>query len=254
MGASHALTSRPPSLLRAALRSPAFWLFLLTAAVFSVFADIDLLLAARYYVPQRGFTINEYAGIRVLHEVWGDIPQYTALALALYVGAGAVWKRLGQRGRQRAAVFLLLALLLGPSLGVNALKETWGRARPKDLVEFGGSARFTPALVPSSACDHNCAFTSGHAAFGFWFMTPAFFVRRRRWLWLAAGIALGLAMGWVRMAQGGHFLSDVLFSGWIVYGVGLALSAGLSRWWRMPPPWDGHAAAQPLKKLRKARN
>jgi lipid A 4'-phosphatase len=54
-------------------------------------------------------------------------------------------------------------------------------------------------------------------------------------MWIALGFALGLGIGLVRIAQGGHFLSDVLFSGWIVYGTALALRALIFRHWRTRP-------------------
>ena len=38
---------------------------------------------------------------------------------------------------------------------------------------------------------------------------------RRRWL--KVGLLAGLAAGLIRIAQGGHFLSDVLFSGWVMW-------------------------------------
>jgi membrane-associated PAP2 superfamily phosphatase len=41
---------------------------------------------------------------------------------------------------------------------------------------------------------------------------------------LAGGLSYGLLMGVARMAQGGHFPSDVLWAGGMVYLVGLTLS------------------------------
>ena len=48
------------------------------------------------------------------------------------------WRSPGVPGR--AAVFLVLSLLLGPGLLVNViLKDNWGRPRPGSVVEFGGT-------------------------------------------------------------------------------------------------------------------
>ncbi len=225
------------SLLQIALRSPASWLFALTVVLFTVFPRIDLAVSAWYYGQPYGFAINANPAVQWFHEFWGRLPQVVGAGLALFVVACKLWKPLAAGGRERIAVFCLVSLLLGPSLVVNGLKETWGRARPKDVIEFGGSARFTPALLPTRQCDSNCAFTSGHAAFGFWLMVPAFFDPTRRRLWLTLGIAAGLATGWLRIAMGGHFLSDVLFSGWIVYGCAALTCWALSLAWRTPPPW-----------------
>jgi len=214
-------------------RSAPLWLFLVTVVVFTAFAEIDIAVSGLFRDPQGGFTVGRIFAVRALHEGWDIAARATALVLALYLIASFLWKRLAVRGR--AAAFLLLALLIGPGLIVNTLKNNWGRARPMTVVELGGVKRFTPALVRSDQCARNCAFTSGHAAFGFWWMTPAFVDRRRRAMWIALGLALGLGIGLVRIAQGGHFLSDILFSGWIVYGTALALRALiLGRWRRRP--------------------
>jgi lipid A 4'-phosphatase len=210
---------------KAWLRSPQTWLFVGTVALFTLYPQIDIAVSSLFRDPASGFTVGQLFAVRVLHEGWDIAARTVALALAIYLGASFVWKSLAARGRRRAAAFLLLALLIGPGLLVNTLKNTWGRARPMTVVELGGDKRFTPALVPSDQCPRNCSFTSGHAAFGFWWMAPAFVDRRRRGMWLALGLALGLGIGLVRIAQGGHFLSDVLFSGWIVFGTMLALRA-----------------------------
>ena len=120
--------------------------------------------------------------------------------------------------------YLLAALAIGPGLMVNlVLKDNWGRARPYDVIQFGGTSAFTPAFVMSSECHHNCAFVSGHAAMGFYFIAFGFLCQRRRSLvFLFAGI-YGAVVGMVRILQGGHFLSDVVFAFFIVYAVSAVL-------------------------------
>jgi lipid A 4'-phosphatase len=218
-----------PAKWRACMRSPQLWLFVATVLLFSVFPQIDIAASSLFHDPGSGFTVGQLFAVRMLHEGWDIAARSAAVVLTLYLLASLIWKRLAPRTRRRAAAFLLLVLLIGPGLIVNTLKDTWGRARPVAVEEFGGDKRFTPALVPSDQCRRNCAFTSGHAAFGFWWMAPAFVDRRRRGMWFALGLALGLGIGLVRIAQGGHFLSDVLFSGWVVYGTMLVLRALILR-------------------------
>ena len=65
----------------------------------------------------------------------------------------------------RKVSYLFLVLILGAGLIVNGVfKDDFGRARPRDIVEFGGSKRFTPAFVISRECDRNCSFSSGDGA------------------------------------------------------------------------------------------
>ena len=192
-----------------------FFLFILSAAA-----------VGPSFVLATTWIVSKVSGRRLVKpEVFDLLARVSGSLLLVYVLASLKWKGIAPRGRRRAATFLLLVLLIGPGLIVNTFKDAWGRARPVNVEELGGDRRFTPALLPSDQCKRNCAFTSGHAAFGFWWMAPAFVDRRRRGMWLALGLALGLGIGLLRIAQGGHFVSDVLFSGWIVYGTMLALRA-----------------------------
>jgi lipid A 4'-phosphatase len=84
---------------------------------------------------------------------------------------------------------------------------------------FGGDRPFTPPAVLADACERNCSFVSGHAATAFSLIAVAW-VARNRW-WLLGGAALGALVGLGRMAQGGHFLSDIVFAFWVTYLVAL---------------------------------
>ncbi len=121
------------------------------------------------------------------------------------------------RARRPAALFLALSMLLGPGLMVNyVFKDHWGRARPAQIEEFGGNAHFTPPWVISNQCDKNCSFVCGHCSVGFALLAIAFVSRRPR-VWLFGAIATGATLGLMRIGQGGHFLSDVLFSFFVVF-------------------------------------
>jgi lipid A 4'-phosphatase len=120
--------------------------------------------------------------------------------------------------QRRAALYLLLVMIVGPGLLVNTVfKDHWGRARPSQVEEFNGSKKFTRAAIPTDQCEKNCSFVSGHASVGFFFLAFAFVWPRRRILWLVTGTSLGLGIGLVRILQGGHFFSDVIFCGLVVY-------------------------------------
>ncbi len=182
--------------------------------IFFAFPGIDLWVSRQFYVAPTAFTLSGSPGAAIIR---GSVEAITyALFLGLPLGLIFTWKL----GRPvlgldlRAWLFLILAFAIGPGLIVNAvLKEHWGRARPSQIVEFGGTRSFTPALVISDQCRSNCAFTSGDAALGFATAAFAFVVSpRRRKPVLAGGVALGSLYGVVRILQGGHFLSDVVFS------------------------------------------
>jgi lipid A 4'-phosphatase len=95
---------------------------------------------------------------------------------------------------------------------------------------LGGDKEFLPILSRGENIKSDCnSFPSGHAAVGFYLMTPAFFLYRRHHRWAAAflffGVAGGAIMGIARMAAGGHFVSDIIWAGAIVYFTALILAA-----------------------------
>jgi lipid A 4'-phosphatase len=230
--------------------------FAFAAALFSLFPGIDLWASGLFYRVDGGFFLGQAWPMRA---VYAGIPYVTAAVAigvpALYL-AGLWQRRPVWRIDGRAAVYLLLALALGPGLLVNAaLKDHWGRARPSQVTEFGGHQDFTPALVPADQCQRNCSFPAGHPSIAFYFVSFAFLAApRRRPAAIGAALAGGALVGAARLAQGGHFLSDVVFSGLLVCATSwllhrfliardtlgaLARLTGLTR----PPGWLGLAAA-----------
>lgn len=200
--------------------------FLFAAALFSAAPGLDLAVEGWFY--RGGFVFADETGFRFVFRLvyWVTDALAILLPLALLI---ILWRRRPLFGIDRiGAIFLIVSLAVGPGLIVNsALKDHWGRARPGQIVEFGGGKRFTPALVPSDQCERNCSFPAGHPAIGFYFVSFAFLIpaaRRRRRVFGAALLA-GTLIGLMRMAQGAHFLSDVVFSGLIVVG-----SSWLSYW------------------------
>jgi lipid A 4'-phosphatase len=195
--------------------------FAVAVAFFLIFPQLDLWCAGLFYRTGDGFYLSHAWPVRA---IYAGVP-YLTDAIVVVVPAIyciSLWRdRPIWRIDGRAAAFLLLALALGPGLIVNTvLKDHWGRARPSQVVEFGGSAEFTPAPLPADQCARNCSFPAGHPAIGFYLGAFAMLAReraRRRAL-AATAIVAGAAMGFARMAQGGHFLSDVVFSGLIVTG------------------------------------
>ena len=120
---------------------------------------------------------------------------------------------------KKAIMFLLISLILGPGLLVNTVfKDNFGRARPSQIKEFGGQKEFTRVFEISNNCAKNCSFACGHSSAAYWFLSFGFVVAPplRRRVFIAA-LIFGTLVGVGRMVQGGHFLSDVIFSLFFVY-------------------------------------
>ena len=135
------------------------------------------------------------------------------LAFSLFIGRCKRWRRY--------ALFVLATVILGPGLLVNVgFKDHLGRPRPTQVENFGGQHLYVPPLHIGSA-GNNSSFPSGHAASAFCYFA-LWFVWRRRSPRLAAAaftgtLILGGAMSFSRVVAGAHFLSDILWSGYLCY-------------------------------------
>lgn len=132
--------------------------------------------------------------------------------------------------------FMIAVLVVGPGVVTNlVLKDNLGRARPRDVIELGGTKAFTPALVPSRECPRNCSFVSGEASSMYaTFFALALLVPQYRFTLIVGGIAAGTLAGSVRILQGAHFLSDVVFAGLIMALTVSLLHIAMIGLWREP--------------------
>lgn len=198
--------------------SLAFFLFLLCLGVFLVFPQIDLQVAERLYSPVDGFVFADAPPVRWVYEVFARMGAAIGVGLLGFWAWRRWYKGDGAPGWQRRVLYLVMVLALGPGLVVNAaFKADSGRARPLQVTELGGARDYTGFGMPAEQCRKNCSSVSGHAAMGFFFIAFAWALRSPAWL--VGGILIGAVVGAGRMLQGGHFLSDVLFSFWAVYFV-----------------------------------
>ncbi len=196
-------------------------LWLLPCALFYLYPQIDLFISSLFF--DNGFFLKNTLFAKAIYKL-------TIITTAAF-GIGTLFLLLYELIakkefiQKRVLIYLLLALLLGPGLLVNVvLKNHWGRARPSQITYFGGTKEFTPAFVVSNQCRRNCSFTSGHAAAAFYFLAlaPLFRGKKRRIAFIAA-LLWGSIVGFVRIIQGGHFLSDVVCSAVFVYLVSVGL-------------------------------
>lgn len=196
-------------------------LLTMIVALFLLVPGLDLAMSRAFYDPHQGFFLTAWPPVRFIHV---GIPWMTrgivVLALIasawLFVSGRPIW-----RLDRKALLFIVMSMALGPGLLTNTvLKDHWGRARPSQIEPFGGTKEFTPAPLRADQCLHNCSFVSGHAALGFSLVAFAFLLPpgRRRWVGQTAAIAFGAVVGLARIAEGAHFLSDVVYAGLLVYG------------------------------------
>ncbi|HEY2291915.1 MAG TPA: phosphatase PAP2 family protein [Thermoanaerobaculia bacterium] len=219
----------PPELHRATLATrrggwPGLAVLLgLAAIVTALFAatPLDLVAARAFYRPG---ALDHWPLAKELP--WSALyrlaPWITAVLVLSGLAALALGIARGHSDWRRHGIFLLLSVVVGPGLLVNTIfKDHWGRPRPRDVVEFGGPSHYRPAPLPGG--EGGASFPCGHCSVGFLFAAGWWMWRRRRparaWGSLALGLLAGFALGLGRMAAGGHFLSDVIWSALLALGV-----------------------------------
>ena len=191
----------------------AFWITAgLTFVLWSVFAynpqiDIDV---ARWFFRDGAF-MGETAEAKAVRGFFYGFPIVVCVAIAM----GRSFRLPPAFTPQsRTIIFVTLSMALGPGLLVNViLKDNWHRPRPVHVKEFGGPMDFRPIGYRDGACDKNCSFVSGETSSAFWLVGPASLAPPPyRVPAVAAALGVGAATGILRMAFGGHFLSDVIFA------------------------------------------
>ena len=184
--------------------------FVLFALLITAFPRVDIAISGMFF-DGRSFLRDQWWQ-RLLQQ---GLTYFLALSVVAVVGIYACNRILrrnvfGIDGRR--ALFVILVLAIGCGFIVNfALKDHFGRARPRDIAEFGGTKQFTPAFRVSQQCSTNCSFSSGDAAGGFFSLALALALSRRRAAFLA-GIVVGAVMSFARISAGAHFFSDTVVS------------------------------------------
>jgi lipid A 4'-phosphatase len=204
-----------------------FWIGAIASALALIsFSRIDVLISSLFYSDGVWY-LKDVAVLRFLYDY---APYITACFVFGCVAIGfatliyrAKTDRAGKMRfffrRRYLLLFLVASYALGPGLVVNTIfKDQFGRARPSQIEEFGGDKRFSPPLIAVNECDKNCSFSSGHATVGFYFVSFALIVSGNLSKAIFAfAILYGSLIGFARIAQGGHFFSDVAFSFIFVY-------------------------------------
>ncbi len=193
---------------------------LAAAAVFSVWPDIDLSVAQVFYAGQNRFVGETALGAGVRRVAYwvptAALAVCAACFLARRIGLNRGWAPTG-----RGLAMVVLTFVLGPGLLSNViLKDHSHRPRPYQTVAFGGDDAFRPFYAFDGACARNCSFVSGEGSAGFWTIAPALLVPPP---WqagaVAASLLFGAGVGGLRMAFGGHYLSDTVFAALFTWAV-----------------------------------
>jgi lipid A 4'-phosphatase len=190
--------------------------------IFGIWPGLDLWVSGLFFASKTGFD-GFASGIwnQLRLAIWRVSEIVLALSILAYLAQRIAPFPL-LRATRHLTGFAAALYLLGPGLLVDVLlKPLWGRARPAQVTDFGGSLAFTPPHVLSHQCTSNCSFVAGEMAGAVALAVVLFLLVDRmkgRITLSQQRIAQGLILlvplfvGVQRIAAGRHFLSDVLLS------------------------------------------
>lgn len=201
---------------------PAIILVLATAAIAGTGADLKL---SALFCIDGAWPIGDQQPWHFLYK----LDRIPSIGIGLCALTATILGLLNQKRRHwiRPGLFLVILLALGPGLLVNSVfKEYWGRPRPREVIQFGGSKVFLHPWQKGLA-HKGRSFPSGHSSAAFYLSAPFFVFRRRKprvaaW-WMTGGVLFGVVMSVARIAQGAHFLSDTLWAWGMVHLLAVTL-------------------------------
>ena len=190
-------------------------LFIFSSFIFILFPEFDLYISSLFY--DKVF-VNAY-GSSFEHFFYHSVEPIVLFTLFFSIAVftyNSIYKKDFLHINKRVMLYIVLVVTIAPGLFVNLiLKENWGRARPSQIVQFGGEKKFTPAFIISD--QNGNSFSSGHAAAAFSLIGFALLARKKRKIWISLAMGYGILVSIARLSVGGHFLSDVVTSFFIVY-------------------------------------
>lgn len=206
--------------------------FMFFAILFTSLPSADIWFSSIFF-EERKFNYSNSDAIKIAD----FIVQYGGITLwvgfVAYLGIKDLitngLKDLFKPGIKRKLIYISLVGLIGSVGLVHGIKHYVKRCRPNLIEIFGGAEKFTEAFTLNLLAIHEkcVSFVSGHAATGFLIFSLAFLYSSadpRRNKYILAGMLVGGLFGLIRIIQGKHFISDVIFSGYVVYFTAFLLS------------------------------
>src|SRR4051812_35119798 len=207
-----------------------------TAVIFGLLPSLDLKTAGLFYgfadAGGNMFAWRLSPTLMLVHNIALNAGFVLLIPIVAALLAKLLFPSMRMFVSPRATVFLIVTMLLGPGLVVNfALKDHWGRPRPIDVTQYGGTEHFVPWWDPRGECPNNCSFVSGDVSTVAWTFAPAALLPTP-WqpLAFAGAFALTVFMCVIRVMAGAHFPSDAIFAGVFTYLLIWLAYALIYRW------------------------
>lgn len=190
------------------------------ALIFALYPQLDIAFSRPFYKTDWQFAISPIA--KTLRDLGYFAPLLLGVVSFYSIIVSYILPKAWHITRDKA-LYLVATLIISPLFIVNVvLKNHWHRARPVQISEFGGNFTFTPWYQFGNPleCVRNCSFVSGEGAGVFWLLALAFLTSPpyRRLAFIILTI-FATIISFLRLAFGGHFISDLVFAAFISYSV-----------------------------------
>tara|TARA_B100000886_G_scaffold321227_1_gene263279 strand:- start:162 stop:875 length:714 start_codon:yes stop_codon:yes gene_type:complete len=193
--------------------------FIFNIFLFLTFPSFDIFFSGLFFIDGQ-FLDHHYLIIKTirskLKEILIFIPLMSLILLSIiFINKSQNIRRNNKKSLRRLKISLI-GLIFGPIIGCGIIanlyfKDTWGRARPVQVEEFGGSKKFSPAMHKSDQCEKNCSWIGGETSAAF-SLFVGIIMMKRAYIFIFINLILGSLVIFCRLAMGGHFLSDNLFA------------------------------------------
>jgi lipid A 4'-phosphatase len=189
--------------------------------IFTRFPQLDLDLAKLYFVDGE-FVLRSSPLINGLRLAFWNLSLLMVIVavIALSLAHHYTWPQ--RLLPIRECNVILWGFLLGPGILVNVLLKGFSeRARPRDILSFGGDRFYSPIGQLSGQCDFDCSFVSGEVSGTTMFCLACIVLIQHhqnrltlRWEYsLYAILAVIFTYVFVhRVLTGGHFASDAVLA------------------------------------------
>ena len=132
--------------------------FIFFGLLFLFFPSLDIYFSNFFFIENQ-FISEKFTIIKVFRVYLKNLMIFIPVLSLIILFINFINKKQNIRKliNQRTK-FALVGLVIGPILGCGIIanlyfKDTWGRARPVHIEEFGGEKIFTPAFIKSDQCE-----------------------------------------------------------------------------------------------------
>ena len=189
--------------------------FILFGILFLFYPGLDIYFSSFFFNGNQ-FISEKYTVIKVVRVYLKNLMIIISVISLLILLINLINKKQNMRRLiNRRTKFSLIGLVVGPILGCGIIanlyfKDTWGRARPVHVEEFGGDKIFTPAFLKSDQCEKNCSWISGETSAAFSLTVGTIILKNP--IFFLLNLILGFLVFFCRLSMGGHFFSDNVFA------------------------------------------